>query len=47
MTAPCHEDQVVYRGDPATFAFIAFGHSGGTVIAGMNVNVWDVAGGAA
>jgi hypothetical protein len=35
-------DQVAYRGDPATLEFIAFWLSGGTVIAGMNVNIWDV-----
>ena len=27
---------------PATLEFIAFWLSGGAVIAGMNVNVWDV-----
>ena len=35
-------DRVVYRGDPATRAFVAFWLSGGRVVAGMNVNVWDV-----
>jgi NADPH-dependent 2,4-dienoyl-CoA reductase/sulfur reductase-like enzyme len=35
-------DQVAYRGDPKTLEFIAFWLSGGAVIAGMNVNVWDV-----
>ncbi|MFE4975148.1 NAD(P)/FAD-dependent oxidoreductase [Kitasatospora sp. NPDC056651] len=35
-------DQVVFRGDPATREFIAFWLSGGRVLAGMNVNVWDV-----
>ncbi len=35
-------DRVVFRGDPATREFIAFWLSGGWVLAGMNVNVWDV-----
>jgi 3-phenylpropionate/trans-cinnamate dioxygenase ferredoxin reductase subunit len=35
-------DRVVFRGDPATFEFIAFWMRGDRVIAGMNVNVWDV-----
>jgi NADPH-dependent 2,4-dienoyl-CoA reductase/sulfur reductase-like enzyme len=35
-------DQVVYRGDPDTLEFIAFWLSDGTVVAGMNINVWDV-----
>ena len=35
-------DQVVYRGDPETLEFIAFWLSDGAVVAGMNVNVWDV-----
>ena len=34
MRTSCHYDQVVYRGDPATFEFIAFWLSRGTVIAG-------------
>ncbi len=42
LPTPGTYDQVVYRGDPATLEFIAFWLSGGTVIAGMNVNVWDV-----
>ncbi|HEY5222568.1 MAG TPA: FAD-dependent oxidoreductase [Microbacteriaceae bacterium] len=34
---------VVYRGDPATREFIAFWQAAdGRVVAGMNVNVWDV-----
>lgn len=37
-------DQVVYRGDPATRQFIAFWLAEGRLEAGMNVNVWDVAG---
>jgi 3-phenylpropionate/trans-cinnamate dioxygenase ferredoxin reductase subunit len=35
-------DRVVFRGDPATREFIAFWISDGHVVAGMNVNVWDV-----
>ncbi len=35
-------DQVVYRGDRASLEFIAFWLSAGVVVAGMNVNVWDV-----
>jgi 3-phenylpropionate/trans-cinnamate dioxygenase ferredoxin reductase component len=36
-------DRVVFRGDPATREFIAFWLAKGRVVAGMNVNVWDVA----
>jgi 3-phenylpropionate/trans-cinnamate dioxygenase ferredoxin reductase subunit len=35
-------DEVVFRGDPATREFIAFWLRDGRVVAGMNVNVWDV-----
>ncbi|MFJ2863316.1 NAD(P)/FAD-dependent oxidoreductase [Kitasatospora sp. NPDC087314] len=35
-------DRVVFRGDPATREFIAFWLADGRVLAGMNVNVWDV-----
>ncbi|WP_404952748.1 NAD(P)/FAD-dependent oxidoreductase [Streptomyces sp. 147326] len=35
-------DQVVFRGRRDTREFIAFWLSGGRVLAGMNVNVWDV-----
>jgi 3-phenylpropionate/trans-cinnamate dioxygenase ferredoxin reductase subunit len=35
-------DRVVFRGDPAAREFIAFWLSGDRVVAGMNVNVWDV-----
>jgi 3-phenylpropionate/trans-cinnamate dioxygenase ferredoxin reductase component len=35
-------DQVVFRGDPADREFIAFWLREQRVIAGMNVNVWDV-----
>jgi 3-phenylpropionate/trans-cinnamate dioxygenase ferredoxin reductase subunit len=36
-------DEVVFRGDPSTREFIAFWVKDGRVLAGMNVNVWDVA----
>jgi 3-phenylpropionate/trans-cinnamate dioxygenase ferredoxin reductase subunit len=35
-------DEVVFRGDPATREFIAFWLKDERVIAGMNVNIWDV-----
>jgi 3-phenylpropionate/trans-cinnamate dioxygenase ferredoxin reductase subunit len=35
-------DRVVFRRDPATREFIAFWLAGDRVVAGMNVNVWDV-----
>ncbi len=35
-------DRVVFRGDPASREFIAFWISDQRVVAGMNVNVWDV-----
>jgi 3-phenylpropionate/trans-cinnamate dioxygenase ferredoxin reductase component len=35
-------DRVVFRGDPATREFIAFWLRDDRVLAGMNVNVWDV-----
>jgi 3-phenylpropionate/trans-cinnamate dioxygenase ferredoxin reductase subunit len=35
-------DRVVFRGDPATFEFLAFWMRGDRVAAGMNVNIWDV-----
>ncbi|WP_051755379.1 NAD(P)/FAD-dependent oxidoreductase [Kitasatospora purpeofusca] len=35
-------DRVVFRGDVATREFIAFWLSEGKVLAGMNVNIWDV-----
>jgi 3-phenylpropionate/trans-cinnamate dioxygenase ferredoxin reductase subunit len=35
-------DEVVFRGDPAGREFIAFWLDRGMVVAGMNVNVWDV-----
>jgi NADPH-dependent 2,4-dienoyl-CoA reductase/sulfur reductase-like enzyme len=39
---PGHYDQVVFRGDRDSLEFIAFWLSEGAVVAGMNVNVWDV-----
>jgi 3-phenylpropionate/trans-cinnamate dioxygenase ferredoxin reductase subunit len=42
LPSPGSYDQILYRGDRATLEFIAFWLSGGAVIAGMNVNVWDV-----
>lgn len=41
---PGEYEQLVYRGDPAKREFIAFWLSGGRVLAGMNVNIWDVTG---
>jgi 3-phenylpropionate/trans-cinnamate dioxygenase ferredoxin reductase subunit len=35
-------DRVVFRGDPASREFIAFWLLADRVVAGMNVNVWDV-----
>jgi 3-phenylpropionate/trans-cinnamate dioxygenase ferredoxin reductase subunit len=35
-------DRVVFRGDPADREFIAFWLADGRVVAGMNVNVWEV-----
>jgi 3-phenylpropionate/trans-cinnamate dioxygenase ferredoxin reductase component len=35
-------DEVVFRGDAGRREFIAFWLGGGRVLAGMNVNVWDV-----
>ena len=42
LPSPGTYDQVAYRGDRNALEFIAFWLSRGTVIAGMNVNVWDV-----
>ncbi|MEU4482824.1 FAD-dependent oxidoreductase [Micromonospora sp. NPDC023966] len=39
---PGASDRVVVRGDVAKREFIAFWTAGGRVLAGMNVNVWDV-----
>jgi 3-phenylpropionate/trans-cinnamate dioxygenase ferredoxin reductase subunit len=44
VAAPGEYDEVVYRGDRGSREFIAFWLSGGRVVAGMNVNVWDVTG---
>jgi 3-phenylpropionate/trans-cinnamate dioxygenase ferredoxin reductase component len=35
-------DRIVFRGDPATREFIAFWLVDDRIVAGMNVNVWDV-----
>jgi NADPH-dependent 2,4-dienoyl-CoA reductase/sulfur reductase-like enzyme len=35
-------DRVVFRGDPASREFVAFWLAADRVVAGMNVNVWDV-----
>ena len=35
-------DRVVFRGDPGTLEFMAFWMRDDRVLAGMNVNVWDV-----
>jgi 3-phenylpropionate/trans-cinnamate dioxygenase ferredoxin reductase subunit len=42
LPSPGTYDQVAYRGDRAALEFIAFWLSRGIVVAGMNVNVWDV-----
>jgi 3-phenylpropionate/trans-cinnamate dioxygenase ferredoxin reductase subunit len=42
LPEPGSYDQVVYRGDVKARELIAFWLSGGVVVAGMNVNVWDV-----
>jgi len=42
LPEPGSYDQVVYRGDRDSLEFIAFWLSDGAVVAGMNVNVWDV-----
>jgi 3-phenylpropionate/trans-cinnamate dioxygenase ferredoxin reductase subunit len=39
---PGQYDQVVFRGDKDSLEFIAFWLSDGVVVAGMNINVWDV-----
>jgi 3-phenylpropionate/trans-cinnamate dioxygenase ferredoxin reductase component len=35
-------DRVVFRGDPASREFVAFWLVGDRIVAGMNVNVWEV-----
>jgi 3-phenylpropionate/trans-cinnamate dioxygenase ferredoxin reductase component len=42
LPSPGSYDQVVYRGNRDNMEFIAFWLAGGRLIAGMNVNVWDV-----
>jgi NADPH-dependent 2,4-dienoyl-CoA reductase/sulfur reductase-like enzyme len=42
LPEPGSYDEIVYRGDRDAREFIAFWLSGGAVVAGMNVNVWDV-----
>jgi NADPH-dependent 2,4-dienoyl-CoA reductase/sulfur reductase-like enzyme len=42
LPAPGSYDQVVYRGDRSSLEFIAFWLKDGHLIAGMNVNIWDV-----
>jgi 3-phenylpropionate/trans-cinnamate dioxygenase ferredoxin reductase subunit len=39
---PLPWDQVAFRGDPASGAFVAFYLDHGVVTGGVNVNVWDV-----
>jgi 3-phenylpropionate/trans-cinnamate dioxygenase ferredoxin reductase subunit len=39
---PGSYDRVVYRGEPQSLEFVAFWLKGDSVVAGMNVNVWDV-----
>jgi NADPH-dependent 2,4-dienoyl-CoA reductase/sulfur reductase-like enzyme len=42
LPSPGTYDQVVYRGDAGALEFIAFWLKEGRLVAGMNVNVWDV-----
>jgi 3-phenylpropionate/trans-cinnamate dioxygenase ferredoxin reductase subunit len=42
LPSPGTYDQVVYRGDTDALEFIAFWLKEGRLVAGMNVNVWDV-----
>ena len=42
LPEPGGYDQIVFRGDPQSLEFVAFWLSSGAVVAGMNVNVWDV-----
>jgi 3-phenylpropionate/trans-cinnamate dioxygenase ferredoxin reductase subunit len=35
-------DRIVFRGEPASRAFVAFWLLDGRVVAGMNANVWQV-----
>ena len=43
MSSPTEYDEVVFRGDVDRREFVAFWLGNGSrVLAGMNVNVWDV-----
>ena len=42
LAQPGDYDELVYRGSRESREFCAFWLSSGTVIAGMNVNLWDV-----
>ena len=42
FVAPGEYDEVVVRGELGTREFVAFWLAGGRVLAGMNVNIWDV-----
>ncbi|HTP15162.1 MAG TPA: FAD-dependent oxidoreductase [Streptosporangiaceae bacterium] len=42
LPEPGSYDDVVYRGDTRASEFIAFWLNDGAVVAGMNINVWDV-----
>jgi NADPH-dependent 2,4-dienoyl-CoA reductase/sulfur reductase-like enzyme len=44
LPLPGSYDQVLYRGDSDTLEFIACWLNEGRLIAGMNVNIWDVTG---
>jgi len=42
LPEPGSYDEVVYRGDAESLEFVAFWLADRTVVAGMNVNIWDV-----
>ena len=42
LPSPGSYDEVIYRGDSAGLEFIAFWLNAGRLVAGMNINVWDV-----
>ena len=42
LPEPGSYDEIIYRGDKESLEFIAFWLSDRAVVAGMNVNVWDV-----
>jgi NADPH-dependent 2,4-dienoyl-CoA reductase/sulfur reductase-like enzyme len=44
LPLPGTYDQVIYRGDSDALEFIAFWLKEGRLVAGMNVNIWDVNG---